>query len=106
MARPLRPLPLFANKRKKKDMERIETRFVTSNEKADKALEYMLDGVPKYQLGVAKLLVDNGVALNVTIYDARLLPMIMDRGVELERNKVGKFHVYLNGREVDTAWFK
>lgn len=87
-------------------MERIETRFVTSNEKADKALEYMLDGVPKYQLGVAKLLVDNGVALNVTIYDARLLPMIMDRGVELERNKVGKFHVYLNGREVDTAWFK
>lgn len=87
-------------------MERIETRFVTSDEKADKALEYMLDGVPKYQLGVAKLLVDNGVALNVTIYDARQLPTIMDRGVELERNKVGKFHVYLNGREVDTAWFK
>lgn len=87
-------------------MERIETRFVTSDEKADKALEFMLDGVPKYQLGVAKLLVDNGVALNVTIYDARRLPTIIDRGVELERNKVGKFHVYLNGREVDTAWFK
>lgn len=84
----------------------IETRFDTSYAEVDMALDKLIEGLPKYQLTAVKLRTNNGIALNITIYDARRLPAIIDRAKALESKGIGKLHLFLNGKEMDTSYFK